>query len=359
MATHGRHRFAAPPSARSAIRPALKRPSLDAAEAILREHGLSGFSIEAVARRAQAGKPTIYRWWPNRTALLLADLCRARRTSARTSTPAPRRRLASLSSSACSPSGATTAAGRIFRSILAEAQSDPRRPPRPCATMRPSRRSHDGADLSSGRRQRGRACRGRRLADRRRRMMIAAFRPGRRLLTGQLDGRVAKSFAPSSASSRCSARRLVAAAWPHRRSGRRILGLLCLGSRRRSAHSPPPSAPRRECRWHAVLAARRPNRRTSEHQPAAAAAADDLLEAAGRALALLLELDDVPAELALHRLGDLARLGRARRRRPRTACTIMPLPKKPRSPPFCWPERIDRLFLGQLLERLAARRARP
>lgn len=44
---------------------------LDAAEAILGEGGTAGFTIEAVARRARAGKQTIYRWWPNRAALLL------------------------------------------------------------------------------------------------------------------------------------------------------------------------------------------------------------------------------------------------------------------------------------------------
>ncbi|MET0170455.1 MAG: helix-turn-helix domain-containing protein, partial [Aliihoeflea sp.] len=44
---------------------------LDAAEALLGDAGTAGFSIEAVARRARAGKPTIYRWWPNRTLLLL------------------------------------------------------------------------------------------------------------------------------------------------------------------------------------------------------------------------------------------------------------------------------------------------
>ena len=51
--------------------PASQEAILDAAEAIMREEGLAGFSIEAVARRARAGKPTIYRWWPNRTALML------------------------------------------------------------------------------------------------------------------------------------------------------------------------------------------------------------------------------------------------------------------------------------------------
>ena len=35
------------------------------------EEGIAGFSIEAVAKRARAGKPTIYKWWPGKTALLL------------------------------------------------------------------------------------------------------------------------------------------------------------------------------------------------------------------------------------------------------------------------------------------------
>ncbi len=51
--------------------PESQQAILKAAEAILMEDGLSGFSIEAVARRAHAGKPTIYRWWPSRAALLL------------------------------------------------------------------------------------------------------------------------------------------------------------------------------------------------------------------------------------------------------------------------------------------------
>lgn len=44
---------------------------LDAAEALLREGGVSAVNFEAVARRARAGKPTLYRWWPNKFALLL------------------------------------------------------------------------------------------------------------------------------------------------------------------------------------------------------------------------------------------------------------------------------------------------
>lgn len=44
----------------------------DAARAVLAEKGYAGFSIEEVARRAGAGKPTIYRWWPNKADLFIA-----------------------------------------------------------------------------------------------------------------------------------------------------------------------------------------------------------------------------------------------------------------------------------------------
>lgn len=47
------------------------RAVLDAAEAILAEKGPAGVTFEAVARAAGAGKPTLYRWWPSRTALML------------------------------------------------------------------------------------------------------------------------------------------------------------------------------------------------------------------------------------------------------------------------------------------------
>ena len=52
---------------------------LKAAETVLVEAGYAGFSIEAVARRARAGKPTIYRWWPSKAALLLEGHQRQKR----------------------------------------------------------------------------------------------------------------------------------------------------------------------------------------------------------------------------------------------------------------------------------------
>ncbi|NLH81048.1 MAG: TetR/AcrR family transcriptional regulator [Phyllobacteriaceae bacterium] len=44
---------------------------LDAAEALLTTGGPSAVTFEAVARAAGAGKPTLYRWWPDRIDLLL------------------------------------------------------------------------------------------------------------------------------------------------------------------------------------------------------------------------------------------------------------------------------------------------
>lgn len=43
-----------------------------AARELLHERGYAGFSIDEVARRAGAGKPTIYRWWPTKADLFLS-----------------------------------------------------------------------------------------------------------------------------------------------------------------------------------------------------------------------------------------------------------------------------------------------
>lgn len=53
--------------------PESTRAILDAAEMILRREGLAGFSMDAIARQAKCGKPTLYRWWPEKC-VLLADL---------------------------------------------------------------------------------------------------------------------------------------------------------------------------------------------------------------------------------------------------------------------------------------------
>jgi AcrR family transcriptional regulator len=51
--------------------PLLHQAIIDAANEVLAKEGPTRFTIEAVAKLAGCGKPTIYRWWPSRPALLL------------------------------------------------------------------------------------------------------------------------------------------------------------------------------------------------------------------------------------------------------------------------------------------------
>ncbi len=104
--------------------PATEKAILDAAEAILAEKGLGGFSIEAVARAARAGKPTIYRWWPNRTSLLLAVYQRQKGAfDSHDSGDAEIDALYFLEHLLAY--WRESAAGQVFRSVIAEAQTDP------------------------------------------------------------------------------------------------------------------------------------------------------------------------------------------------------------------------------------------
>ena len=100
------------------------RAVLDAAEALLAEKGPAAVTFEAVARAAGAGKPTLYRWWRNRTALLFEVYDRQKG-----------KRLPPVDTGAlASDLVATltelwrfwreTPAGRAFAALVAEAQSD-------------------------------------------------------------------------------------------------------------------------------------------------------------------------------------------------------------------------------------------
>lgn len=59
-----------------------RRAILTAALDLCREVGYAALRIEAIARRAGAGKQTIYRWWPTKGALLLDALTTASSGSA-------------------------------------------------------------------------------------------------------------------------------------------------------------------------------------------------------------------------------------------------------------------------------------
>ncbi|MBW8321300.1 MAG: TetR/AcrR family transcriptional regulator [Arenimonas sp.] len=103
--------------------PASEEAILNAAQDILLEGGLPAFSIEAVARRAKAGKPTIYRWWPSKAALLLDVYHRQKGEVPHPDTGDIRKDLTQFLTGLLS--FWRDGGGAIFRSIIAEAQSDP------------------------------------------------------------------------------------------------------------------------------------------------------------------------------------------------------------------------------------------
>ena len=101
---------------------------LEAAAAIIAEEGFARLTMEAVARRARAGKATVYRWWPSRGHLLLALYSRAK-----SGLPSPDTgslagdMTAYLSGMLAQWQGAgdTPALGPLLRLLIAEAQLDP------------------------------------------------------------------------------------------------------------------------------------------------------------------------------------------------------------------------------------------
>ncbi len=103
--------------------PASQEAILQAATEILAERGPGSFSIEAVAKRAKAGKPTIYRWWPNKAALLLDAYHRQKNPHLHTDTGDLQRDLTWFLTELLAfwRRGGN---GAIFRSVIAEAQTD-------------------------------------------------------------------------------------------------------------------------------------------------------------------------------------------------------------------------------------------
>ena len=105
--------------------PASQEAILDAAEDLLRESGIAGFSIEAVARRARAGKPTIYRWWPHRTALMLDVYKRFKNSRNFPDTGSLRGDLLVFLQDHLLGFWNEGLCGTAYRAVVAEAQTDP------------------------------------------------------------------------------------------------------------------------------------------------------------------------------------------------------------------------------------------
>jgi len=116
------------PEARRSIgavrNPESQKAILDAARQLLVEEGVAGFSIEAVARRAQAGKPTIYRWWPTKGALLL-EVYIGLKDELRDPPEGPLADTVRLFLVNLLQFWREGDAGPLYRSVLAQSQADP------------------------------------------------------------------------------------------------------------------------------------------------------------------------------------------------------------------------------------------
>jgi len=94
---------------------------LDAAANLLRREGLKGLTSDAIAREARASKTTVYRWWPNRGALLMAIYFRVKGDH---SHPDTGKLVDDVAQTYARTFAAWKADGRIFGLIIAEAQHD-------------------------------------------------------------------------------------------------------------------------------------------------------------------------------------------------------------------------------------------
>ncbi|UJW83954.1 TetR/AcrR family transcriptional regulator [Devosia sp. SL43] len=103
--------------------PETEEAILAAAEAVMAEEGIAGFSIEAVAKRARAGKPTIYKWWPGKTALMLDVYHRQKPADVHMDTGTVEGDIFAFLTGVFTHWG-DTGAGQIFRFVVAEAQRD-------------------------------------------------------------------------------------------------------------------------------------------------------------------------------------------------------------------------------------------
>jgi len=94
-----------------------------AARELLAEKGYAGFSIEEVARRAGAGKPTIYRWWPNKAELFIAIYGMERDAAIPVPDTGSLREDLLRYTKSLWRFWREDAAGRVFRGLIAEAQT--------------------------------------------------------------------------------------------------------------------------------------------------------------------------------------------------------------------------------------------
>jgi AcrR family transcriptional regulator len=97
---------------------------MDAVYALLQEKSVRDLTMEEVAKRAKVGKPTLYKWWQTKAALVLAMLCERMAPNLETPTiltaeESLRFRVRRLIDAFNGPFG------KIVAGLIAEGQSDP------------------------------------------------------------------------------------------------------------------------------------------------------------------------------------------------------------------------------------------
>ncbi|RAI40370.1 TetR/AcrR family transcriptional regulator [Rhodoplanes roseus] len=97
---------------------------LKAANELLEEQGLAGFTIDAVATRSGAARSSIYRWWPNRGALAIAGFLAE--TAQKIGYPVTASAIADMKSQMMRVAEVYgQKVGRIISALVAQGQSDP------------------------------------------------------------------------------------------------------------------------------------------------------------------------------------------------------------------------------------------
>lgn len=99
---------------------------LDAVYELLKKESVRDLTMEAVAKRAKVGKPTLYKWWPTKAALVLA-MFQERILAAHPPPVIPGQTAEeAISQAACLLIGAFDGPlGKVSAELLAEGQSEP------------------------------------------------------------------------------------------------------------------------------------------------------------------------------------------------------------------------------------------
>lgn len=101
---------------------------LDATAALIAEQGYAALTMEAVAKRARAGKATLYRWWPSKAHLVLALVSQAKLDMQAPDTGSLQGDLTAYMAELMAiwrGDGGVMPLGPLVRVLYAEAQNDP------------------------------------------------------------------------------------------------------------------------------------------------------------------------------------------------------------------------------------------